>query len=448
MSSAEIEGPRQAADQPGLRPRGGQPRGTAKASFEVVIVCDHAHISGGLAQVAVASARGLRRRGHRVIFFAAVPPVDPSLLEAGVEVVCLGQPDMLHDPSRLKAAGRALWNAGAARQLADLLASLDRHRAIVHLHGWSKALSPSILRASRRSGAASVHTLHDYVAVCPNGALFNYVKRENCTLRPMSAACLVSNCDARHYGHKLWRVGRQLALTSLGGALAGEDVIYLSKAQRGIVAPLLPADTRLHYLPNPVDLEDRGPADVTANDTFVFIGRLSQEKGAAVFAEAARRAGVKALFVGDGPMRQAILSAAPGAAITGWVDNAQVRAHLRRARALVFPSLWYETFGLSVHEALANGVPPIVSDNTTSAEALEHEVTGLLFRSGNVDDLTAQIRRLSDGDAAGRIGRAAYDRYWREPLTLDRHVDGLEELYGLLLCERAGKGKEHGRGYR
>jgi glycosyltransferase involved in cell wall biosynthesis len=121
------------------------------------------------------------------------------------------------------------------------------------------------------------------------------------------------------------------------------------------VAPLLPADTRLHYLPNPVDLEDRGPADVTANDTFVFIGRLSQEKGAAVFAEAARRAGVKALFVGDGPMRQAILSAAPGAAITGWVDNAQVRAHLRRARALVFPSLWYETFGLSVHEALAIG---------------------------------------------------------------------------------------------
>jgi glycosyltransferase involved in cell wall biosynthesis len=448
VSSAEIDGPWHPADQPGLRSRGGEPRGAVNESFEVVVVCDHAHISGGLAQVAVASARGLRRRGHRVIFFAAMPPIDPSLLQAGVEVVCLGQPDMLGDPSRLKAAGRALWNTGAARELADLLASLDHHRAIVHVHGWSKALSPSILRVCRRAGAAAVHTLHDYVAVCPNGALFNYVKRQNCALRPMSVGCLVSNCDARHYGHKLWRVGRHLALTSLGGALAGEDVIYISKAQREIVAPLLPTDTRLHYLPNPVDVEDCGPADVAANDTFVFIGRLSQEKGAAVFAEAARRAGVKALFVGDGPMRQTILSTAAGAQITGWVDNARVMAHLRHARALVFPSLWYETFGLSVHEALANGVPPIVSDNTTSAEALEHEVTGLLFRSGDVDDMMAQIRRLSDGDTAERIGRAAYDRYWRDAPTLDRHVDGLEQLYGLLLGERAGKGKDHGRGHR
>jgi glycosyltransferase involved in cell wall biosynthesis len=446
MSSAETEEARHPGEA-SRRSRRDRARGTAPAPFEVVVVCDHAHVSGGLAQVAVASARGLRRRGHRVIFFAATPPIDPSLLEAGVEVVCLDQPDMLGDPSRLKAAGRALWNTGAARRLAQLLAGLDHRRAIVHLHGWSKALSPSVLRECRRSGAATVHTLHDYVAVCPNGALFNYVKGQNCALRPMSAGCLASNCDARHYGHKLWRFGRQLALTTLGGAFAGADVVYISKRQREIVAPLLPGDARLHYLPNPVDVEDQGPADVAANDTFVFIGRLSQEKGAAVFAEAARRAGVKALFVGDGPMRETIRQAAPGAAVTGWIDNAQVLGHLRRARALVFPSLWYETFGLSVHEALASGVPPIVSDNTTSAAAVEHGVTGLLFRSGAVDDLIAQIRRLEDGAEAARIGRAAHDRYWREPPTLDRHIDGLEELYERLLEER-GKGKDHGGRHR
>jgi glycosyltransferase involved in cell wall biosynthesis len=409
--------------------------------LDVVVVCDHAHISGGLAQVAHASARALSRRGHRVVFFAAVPPIDPALVAAGVEVVCLDQPDILGDHSRWKAASRALWNARAGRRLAELLATLDPCRSIVHLHGWSKALSPSVLRAGRRSGAATVHTLHDYVAVCPNGALFNYVDEQNCDLRPMSAGCILSNCDARHYGHKLWRVARHFALMASGEALDGQHVIYISKPQREILAPLLPVGTYLHYVPNPVDVSDHGPANVAANDTFVFIGRLSREKGTALFAEAVKRAGIKAIFVGDGPMRQAVLETSPSAAITGWVNNVDVTKHLRNARALVFPSLWHETFGLSVYEALANGVPPIVSDNTTSSEAVEHGANGLLFRSGDVDDLIACIQTLSDGGTAGRIGRTAYDRYWACPPTLECHIDRLEELYRRLLSRRTDRAR-------
>lgn len=398
----------------------------------LVIVCDHAHISGGLGQVAHASARALSRRGHRVIFFAAMPPIDPALAEAGVEVVCLDQADMIADPSKIRAAGRAIWNRKAARRLADLIKGLDPEMTIVHVHGWSKALSPSVLWACQQSGVATVQTLHDYVALCPNGALYDYRRQENCPLRPMSTACMMSNCDSRGYTIKAWRVARHLALRATSGALAAKHLIYLSEGQRAILAPLLPSGTLLHKIENPIEVEDQGPAPLPRDAPFLFVGRLSTEKGPALFAEAAQRAGVPACFVGDGPLRAELERRAPAAQFTGWLDARRVGAQIRKARALVFPSLWYETFGLSVYEAMSQGVPVIVSDNTVSAEAVDHGKTGLLFRSGDVVDLVAKIRALTDQTTATRMGRAAYEAYWRAPLTPARHLDRLEEVYAAI----------------
>jgi glycosyltransferase involved in cell wall biosynthesis len=407
----------------------------------IVMLCDHAHVSGGLAQVAHASARALRQRGHRVILFAAVPPVATALTEADVEVHCLGQRDLLGEPSMLTAAGRGVWNREANRQLKALLGTLALHDTVIHVHGWSKALSPSALSAAHRSGAAVVHTLHDYVALCPNGALYDYVKDRNCPYRPMSVTCAFCNCDVRQYTHKLWRLARHATLGASGGGLAGRDIICISERQQEILRPLLPQGTLMHYVPNPVDIADRGPADVAAHDAFLFVGRLSHEKGPELLARAARRTGLKATFVGDGPARPAVARALPDATITGWIDVADVATRLRRARALVFPSLWYETFGLVVQEALANGVPPIVSDNTTSASMIDHGANGLLFHSGEIDSLVLQMQTLSDGAVAAKIGREAYQRYWRRPLTLDYHTDRLEEVYHRVLRRHRASGR-------
>ena len=86
--------------------------------LDIVLVLDHAFVSGGQAKVALDSAFGLKDRGHNPIVFAAVGPVDPALKEAGIEVVCLGQNDLLGQ-SRLAAAWQGIWNAAAARALAD-----------------------------------------------------------------------------------------------------------------------------------------------------------------------------------------------------------------------------------------------------------------------------------------------------------------------------------------
>ena len=397
--------------------------------LRIIAVCDHAHVSGGLAQVAHSSARALGLRGHDVTYFTAVAPIDPALGAANVSVICLDQQDMLTDPSPLQAAARTIWNVRAQRALATLLERCDPSNTIVHLHGWSKVLSPSVLQAARLSGIATVQTLHDYVSICPNGALYDYVAEANCPLRPMSASCILTNCDARNYRHKLWRVARHAALLATSGSVGSSDAIYMSRRQREILLPILPKGVTLHHVPNPVLARDLGPARVGESDVYSFIGRLSREKGAVLMAEAAKAAGVATRFIGDGPGRPDVERTVPGAIFTGWLGNEDVTVELRRSRALVFPSLWYETFGLTVHEALANGVPVIVSDNTVSAELVEHGVNGLLFKSGDKTSLAAQMTALQDPVLAAKLGAAAYTRYWSNPPTLDAHAETLVATY-------------------
>src|ERR1700712_4105351 len=93
-------------------------------TLTVVLVLDHAFVSGGQAKVAFDSAIGLKRAGHQPIVFAAVGPTDPALKDAGIPVVCLDQSDLVGNPSALKAAIQGIWNGPALAALSRLLASL------------------------------------------------------------------------------------------------------------------------------------------------------------------------------------------------------------------------------------------------------------------------------------------------------------------------------------
>jgi glycosyltransferase involved in cell wall biosynthesis len=372
----------------------------------------------------------LASRGYHVIYFAAVAPIEPRLREAGVDVICLGQPDLLNDPSTVRAAGRGIWNRQAARAFRALLTTLDPAETILHVHGWAKALSPSIGRVIGEFRIPTVMTIHEYFLACPNGAFFNYRQQKNCPLRPLSFACISTNCDVRAYGHKAFRVVRQGALWWLGG-MPGEirHFICISELQRKVIESYLPAEANIHSVANPIAVEDKGPCGSEDNDTFLFVGRLSAEKGAVLFAEAARRTGLKAAFVGDGGEAAHIRAILPDAEFRGWLPPDKVVEAMRTARALVFPSLWYECQPLTTFEALANGVPVIVSDNCAGREAVRDEENGLWFKSGDIDGLARAMRRLADANEAARMGRAAYSTYWREPLSLGRHLDRLEDTY-------------------
>lgn len=404
----------------------------------IIVVADHAHINGGQAKVAIESALGLAARGHAVTFFAAVGPADPRLAPAGIETILLDQVDVTTTASLARFGVQWLWNQKAAAALGEVLARHDPEDTVVHVHAWAKALSPSIGPVLAGSRAPVVFTMHEYYLACPNGGFYDYPVSAACQRAPVSLACVSHNCDSRGYARKLMRVGRHVLMRNTGMIDNLAAVITISRLQREVLAPHMPADTKWYDVGNPIDAEplghkDEGTQGLPLGDfplgDFVFVGRLSAEKGAGLFAEAARLSGQRAVFVGDGPQRAELEAAYPEAAFLGWHDPAGVKRRLRAARALVFPSVWYEGQPLTVLESLALGTPVIVSDICAGREAVEDGVSGLWFRSGDPVSLAQAMTRLADDDTARRMSRAAYDGFWADPLTLERHLDRLERIY-------------------
>lgn len=403
--------------------------------LNIVVVSDFAHVEGGNSAVALSSAIGLADAGHRVTLLSAVPPIDPAVQKSVFRVVCTGQHAIADDPQRMGALVQGLWNSKAGRAMGDVLGNLDPHQTVVHIHGWTKALSSSVIRAALSRKFKVICTLHDYFSACPNGSFFNYATNTICELQPLSGSCIASQCDRRHYGQKLWRVVRQVVQNRFGG-LPSEirHFIVVSPFSERILKPFLSPDSHIYHVQNPVQASYQDPVNVEANSAFVMVGRITQEKGPQLFAEAASQVGCEAVFIGDGDQRADVLRRCPTAKMLGWLSREEVTTQLKHARALVFPSLLYETEGLAVSEAAALGIPAIVSDASTARASVLDGVTGLWFKAGDSGDLARKMLTISDSQRASVIGRAAHGQYWKHPRTLDRHIKELERTYEKVLA--------------
>jgi glycosyltransferase involved in cell wall biosynthesis len=401
----------------------------------IVIAIDHASVTGGQAKVALESALGLKRAGFRPIVFAAAAPSDSRLRKEGVEIICLHQFDLLGNSSKLAAAAQGVWNFRAEAELGKLLARLPRENTIVHVHGWAKALSASIARPIRRSGLPAVYTMHEYFMFCPNGGFYNYHDNHVCKIEPLSAACWAKHCDSRTYPRKLWRSLRHTIMERVARLPEiFDDFILISQFQRAVVSNRLPAGARIHDVANPIDCVDLGRKAEPASGDFLFVGRLSPEKGPFLFAEAARKAGVAPVFVGDGPAKGELRARYPEARLLGWKSPEVVQVLMRRARVLVFPSLWYEGQPLTVLEAKAMGTPIIVSDGCAGREEVENGVCGLWFESANAESLAEALVKAKDDALIASMSDACHDQFWADPPTLERHVERLGVVYGAALA--------------
>ena len=401
----------------------------------VVIVTDSLSIDGGSSSVALRSAVALARTGLNVTVFAASGDASPELLSCpNLRVISTGQGDALSAKNPLAGAVRGLWNRRVYRAMGDLLTTLDRATTVVHLHGWTKALSSSVVASVVRSRFRIVLTLHEYFTACPIGCLYLHRDRKVCTLKPMSLACITTDCDSRNYLVKLYRVARQAVQLTAGRIPSGiSHYITVSNFSRRIIESALPPNRTMYAIDNPIDAVREVRITAETKTGVLFIGRLSAEKGGVLLAEAARVAGVSVTFVGDGPDRAAIEAANPSARITGWVDRSGVSAALRDARCIVMPSLWYETLGLVVLEAAALGIPAIVPEGTAARDLVAVGITGLSFERGSVSALAAQLAMLADDGTVERMSRSTYDAFWSKPPTMALHVERLRSAYDDML---------------
>ena len=194
----------------------------------------------------------------------------------------------------------------------------------------------------------------------------------------------------------------------------------------------LPAD-RIAVKPNFVDCEVPLARPRTG---FLFVGRLSPEKGIDVLARAASEiSGLQLRVAGTGPAEYA-LNGVPGVERLGALAEARVREEMSGAVALVLPSIWYENFPRTLVEAFACGLPVIASRIGALAELVEDGVTGLLFTSGDPLDLASKIRwAQASPDKMAAMGRTARTRF-EGKYTPQRNYAQLLEIYSTAILRK------------
>lgn len=404
--------------------------------MKIIIVNDYASVQGGAAQVAVISARGLADAGYRVTFVYGTGQTDPILNHSNIELISLEQYDLLSNPSKLNAMKVGIWNRTVEIKIDKILDQYDKKNTIVHLHSWVKSLSASAVSSIQKQNFPMVVTLHDYFTVCPNGGFYNYQKQSICHFNPMSINCLLSNCDARSYPQKLWRFSRQMFYTKAGIPNGIKHFISVSKFSENILNKHLPSSSIFWDVPNPIDIKKFKCSTPKDHQTFSYIGRLSLEKGVSLFANAAKKLTIKTRFVGDGDLKVSLQQQNNNDEFTGWANREKVVEYIKESRAIVFPSQLYETQGLIVAEASALGVPSIVADTSAASDFIIDGETGLLFKSGDVNDLIEKIKLLNENPKyAQKLGENAYDHYWESPKNMTNHIDKLVNCYKSILTQ-------------
>ena len=176
-----------------------------------------------------------------------------------------------------------------------------------------------------------------------------------------------------------------------------------------------------------------------ARPVVVFVGRLIPEKRAALLPAAIARAceripELRGEIYGDGPEREFVLRAiaeAGGVSAPGFVASDVLDEARATALCLVLPSA-REGYGLAVLEAMAAGVPAVVTagPDNAAAELVEEDVNGVLAPGAAADELANAIVRVQD--AGPELRRSTLDWFRRnaERLSLERSLERVLEAYG------------------
>lgn len=403
--------------------------------MNIIIVNDYAHINGGAGHVAINTAKSLARKGFKVTFFSCVGPIDKHMSNMNnLDIICLDQKDILNDDNRIRAAINGIWNRNAASAFLHLLERFSPDNTIIHIHALAKCISTSIIRVAKKNNFKVIFHMHDYGIACPNMGFYDYQKNEICKKRALGIQCLGRNCDSRSIIHKFWRVIRQWVQQNIGGLPRDIDcIIYISKFSINKLRMYLLDKQRIVFLPNYIDVEKKKRAKAENNHYYVFIGRLVPEKNPELAAKATFNKNVPIIFVGDGSCVDAIYRINPRAKITGWKNSEEVRKYIRNARALIFPSKWYEGQPLTVMEAMADGIPVIASDASAAIEQIRDRDNGVIFKSNDLKSLESILEKFSCDDIVKKYSQNAYNDYWGKNYNEEIYINKLINIYNKVL---------------
>lgn len=289
---------------------------------------------------------------------------------------------------------------------------------VVHVHNLFYVASPAILKAVRDKGVPVIMTLHNYRLLCAGAYLMREgaIPCETCVSHTIPLAGIKHGC---HRNSRLQTA--QLTITTSWHKLIGtwqyvDRYIALTNFARNrfLNSSLQLQSEQIVVKPNAI--ADMGYADPTERgNNYLFVGRLTTEKGVDTLLESAKRYDYPLTIIGDGPLRETVKTAAalsPTIHYLGPCSREVIAEQLQRCKALIVPSLWYEGLPTTILEAYSTGTPVLCSDQLNLNQIVKHGKTGLLFPVGNGQKLAELISRIDQNKSLLKgMHQGARDEY-------------------------------------
>ena len=326
-----------------------------------------------------------------------------------------------------KAFFAGLYALDAVREFKRTLA--DFRPDIVHAHELYPLISPWVLPAAAKAGIPAVFTCSDYRLTCPIATHFSNGKICHRCEGGREYWALLKNCRG-NLAESLAYALRN-AVARIGKLVTTHVSQFLVQTEFGkdwLTGTVGIPEKRVAIDPCTVDVPDTPVDDPSAGEYVAFAGRFVPEKGAHILIEAARIAGLPLQLAGDARSHPAI-RAGDAAKCVVINDPVKLADFYRRARTVVMPSLWNETFGLVAAEAMGHGVPVVASRIGALEYTVRDGVSGLLVKSGDVDELAAALKRIWDDPELCRTLGAGARKQVEENFSNASRVDRLVTIY-------------------
>lgn len=337
--------------------------------------------------------------------------------------------------TKLELVRNTFFNDQTYREIREIIQA--QAPDVVHCANPFPLLSPALYQAAKDEGVPMVQTLHNFRLTCPGSTLMRNGKIcENCLGKPFALSGIIHRCYRDSVSASAVSAIMHAYRRARGSwtELVDQYIVLTDHSRQKFIQAGLPAD-RLTTKPNFVR-PDPGFHDPQSRQPYaVFVGRLSREKGIEILLQAWKTLGQRLglVIVGDGPYRALVQQHAarnPGIQFLGQQSQDEAIRQIAAAKMLVFPSIWYETFGRSLVEAKACGTPVVASNMGAMAELIQHGHTGLLFEPGNAQDLVAQCSALLDDPALRMSISSAARQDFEQHFTAERNLAQLLAIYG------------------
>lgn len=329
--------------------------------------------------------------------------------------------------SSLKTAWRFIHNSEACSQIKALIE--QEKPDIVHFHNIYHQLTPSVIKVAKSLGCKTVLTAHDTKIACPNYNMYLNGKACEACLDSGVWNALKNRCQQGSL-FKSALLSLEAVYQELTGNYRELDVIISpSEFLANIIRRKLP-DSRIEVIVNGID-ENVDRSEVGDDGYFLFLGRLSREKGVATMSKAYELSEKKLPLkvVGDGPLYEELKETCPSIEFLGFQTGETLQTLIRRCSAVIVPSEWYENCSMSVLEALAYGKPVIGSRIGGIPEQVRDGIEGMLFEAANPEALADAMNMFTrDPQRAVELGINARKRL-ESKYSMTRHQQSLLDLY-------------------